>query len=62
MIRVVPPGIGMAVPAQWGGEDDEALREEQLQSAVQFDDRLLGAVQFLTDPMTQNASLEDRKK
>jgi hypothetical protein len=52
----------MAAPAQWGGEDDEALREEQLQSAVQFDDRLLGAVQFLTDPMTQNASLEDRKK
>jgi hypothetical protein len=43
-------------------EDDEAPREEQVQRAVQFDDRLLSAVQFLTDPTTQNTSLEDRKK
>ncbi len=40
-----------AAPA-WGGEDDAVPREEQVQSAVQF----------LTHPKTQNASLEDRKK
>jgi hypothetical protein len=43
-------------------EDDEAPREEKVQSAVQFDDRLLSAVQFLTDPTTQNMSLEVQKK
>ena len=40
------------IAAPWAGEEDAVPREEQVQSAVQF----------LTHPKTQNASLDDRKK